>query len=151
MDWIAQVRSLAGARFFFLPQYLEQLCGPSSSPIQWLPSWFLEGGGKWPRHKADHLPPSWGTQYSSWLKHYAASRKVTDWNPDESLDFSIDLTLRAALGPWDRLRLEQTGVPRILRGGGELRTTSLPPVSRLENMGASTSHNPMGLHSLLQG
>jgi hypothetical protein len=30
-------------------------------------------------------------------------------------------------------------------------TTSPPSVSRLENVEASTSHNPIGLHSLLQG
>jgi hypothetical protein len=40
------------------------------------------------------------------------------------------------------------------KGRLELRLTTLPPsVSRLprENVGASTSHNPMGLHGLLQG
>jgi hypothetical protein len=38
------------------------------------------------------------------------------------------------------------------RPAGEL-TTSPPSVSRLsrENVGASTSHNSMGLHHLLQG
>jgi hypothetical protein len=40
------------------------------------------------------------------------------------------------------------------RGGGSLRPTTLPQsVSRMsrENVGASTSHNSMGLHDLLQG
>jgi hypothetical protein len=39
-------------------------------------------------------------------------------------------------------------------GGRSVKLTTLPPsVSRLstENVGASTSHNPMGLHGLLQG
>jgi hypothetical protein len=41
-----------------------------------------------------------------------------------------------------------------VKGGWRVRLTTLPPsVSRLsrENVGASTSHNPMGLHGLLQG
>jgi hypothetical protein len=41
-----------------------------------------------------------------------------------------------------------------VKGGRRVRLTTLPPsVSRLskENVGASTSHNPMGLHGLLQG
>jgi hypothetical protein len=41
-----------------------------------------------------------------------------------------------------------------VKGGRRVRLTTLPsPVSRLsrENVGASTSHNPMGLHDLLQG
>jgi hypothetical protein len=42
-----------------------------------------------------------------------------------------------------------------VKGGGLVRlTTSQPSVSllsRLEDVGASTSHNPMGLHGLLQG
>jgi hypothetical protein len=39
------------------------------------------------------------------------------------------------------------------KGGGRVRLTSPPSVSRLsrENVGAVTSHNPMGLHDLLQG
>jgi hypothetical protein len=41
-----------------------------------------------------------------------------------------------------------------VKGGRRVRLTTLPPsVSQLsrENVGASTSHNPMGLHGLLQG
>jgi hypothetical protein len=41
-----------------------------------------------------------------------------------------------------------------VKGGRRVRLTTLPPsVSRLsrENVGPSTSHNPMGLHGLLQG
>jgi hypothetical protein len=43
---------------------------------------------------------------------------------------------------------------RGVKGGGRLRLTTLAPsVSRLprENVGASTSHNPIGLDGLLQG
>jgi hypothetical protein len=41
-----------------------------------------------------------------------------------------------------------------IKGGRRVELTTLPPsVSRLprQNMGASTSHNPMDLHGLLQG
>jgi hypothetical protein len=43
-----------------------------------------------------------------------------------------------------------SGILLGVKGG---LTTSPPPVSRLsrENVGASTSHNSMGLHGLLQG
>jgi hypothetical protein len=69
-----------------------------------------------------------------------------------SLDFSIDLILPAALCPW--VRLSTMNLPEWVKGGRCVRlTSSQPSVSRLsrENMGASASHNPMGLHGLLQG
>jgi hypothetical protein len=34
-----------------------------------------------------------GTRYHSWLRHYAKSQKVAGSIPDESFDFSTDLTL----------------------------------------------------------
>jgi hypothetical protein len=41
-----------------------------------------------------------------------------------------------------------------VKGGRRLRLTTLPPSVRQlsrQNVGASTSHSPMGLHGLLQG
>jgi hypothetical protein len=45
-------------------------------------------------------------------------------------------------------------LPGRVKGIRHVRVTTLPPsVSQLskQNVGASTSHNPLGLHSLLQG
>jgi hypothetical protein len=45
-------------------------------------------------------------------------------------------------------------LPAAVKDGRRVRLTNLPlSVSRLsrENVGASTSHNPMGLHGLLRG
>jgi hypothetical protein len=39
-----------------------------------------------------------GTQWRSWLRHYATSQKVARSSPDE-VDFSIYLILPAALWP----------------------------------------------------
>jgi hypothetical protein len=77
--------------------------------------------------------------------------------PMRSLDFLIDLILPATLSPWGRLILKQKWVQDSTWGvkeGRRIRLTTLPPsVSRLsrENVGASTSHNTMSLHGLLEG
>jgi hypothetical protein len=74
---------------------------------------------------------SWGT-----MRQARRSRVAF---PMRSLDFSVDLTLRAALWPWGRLGLKHNCVPGIFRvGGGGLKgvrrvrlTTSQPSVSHL--------------------
>jgi hypothetical protein len=90
-----------------------------------------------------------------WLSHYARSRKVAGSIPDEVTGF-FDLpnpsSRSMALGSTQPLTEIST---RNLPGGKgrPALTTSPPSMSRLsrENVGASTSHNPMGLHGLLQG
>jgi hypothetical protein len=58
-----------------------------------------------------------------------------------------------ALGSTQPLTEMGTRIFLGVKGGRRVRLTSPPSVSRMsrENVGASTSHNPMGLHGLLQG
>jgi hypothetical protein len=63
-------------------------------------------------------------------------------------------SLTMALGSTQPLTGISTRIFLGVNGSRRVRLTTLPPsVSRLsrENVGASTSHNPMGLHGLLQG
>jgi hypothetical protein len=78
-------------------------------------------------------------------------------SPDEVFFFSIDLIFPAALCPPKvdsaSNRNEYQKYSWGIKGGRRVKLTTLPSfVSRLsrENVGASTSHNPMGLHGLLQ-
>jgi hypothetical protein len=74
-----------------------------------------------------------------------------------SLDFSIDLSLPAALWPLGStqpLTDMSTKIFLGVKGGRRIRLTTWPPsVSWLsrENVGASTSHNPVGRHGLSEG
>jgi hypothetical protein len=90
------------------------------------------------------------------LRPYATSRKVVGSSPDE-VDFVNLLTLSSrtmALGSTEHLReMSASNFPGV-KGGRIIRLTTSPPsLSQLsrQNVEASMSHKPMGLHGLLQG
>jgi hypothetical protein len=91
------------------------------------------------------------------LRHYSRSRKVAGSSTDQ-VDFFFNLPNPAsrtmALGSTQPLTEMSTRNFYVGKVGLRVRLTTLPPsVSQLsrENVGASTSHNPMDLHGLLQG
>jgi hypothetical protein len=96
-----------------------------------------------------------GTRYRSWLRRYATKRKVAGSIPDEVIIFfnwpnSCSRTI--ALGSTQSLIKMSTS---NLRGGigRPPRIADLTAICEsdcLDNVEASTSHNPMGLYSLLQ-
>jgi hypothetical protein len=90
----------------------------------------------------------------SWLRHYATSWKVAGSNPDEVIRFfnwPNPSSRTMALGLTQPLtKMSTRNVPGD-KSGRHVRLTNLAPsVSCLENVGASTSHNPMDM-ALLQG
>jgi hypothetical protein len=100
------------------------------------------------------LPYFGGTRWCSWLRHYATSRMVAASIPDEVIGFfnwPNPSSRTIALGSTQPLtemsnRNLSGGKGRPARGA-DLRVICEPIVYK--NMGASTSHNPMGFHGLL--
>jgi hypothetical protein len=97
-----------------------------------------------------------GTWWCSWLRHYATSQKVPGLSSNEVDFFNLanPSSRTMTLGLTQSLtEMNTRNVPGGVKSGCRVRLTNLlPSVSRLsrENVGASTSHNPMGLHGLLQ-
>jgi hypothetical protein len=86
---------------------------------------------------------------SSWLRHYATSRKVVWSILDEGIGFFQITYSFQPLWHWGWLSLKQIWVPGIflgVKGGQRVRLTTLPPLTDcLENVANSTSHKPMGV------
>jgi hypothetical protein len=98
-----------------------------------------------------------GSVVRSSLRHHATSRKVAGSSPDEVDFFNIPnpSSRTMVLGVDSTSNRNEYQEPSWgVKGGRRVKLTTLPPpMSRLprENVGALTSHNPMGLHGLLQG
>jgi hypothetical protein len=72
---------------------------------------------------------SQGTQWRSWLRHCATSRKVAVSIPVLSFDFFVDIILPAALWSWDRLSLKRNEYQKYFlgsKGGRCVELTTLP-------------------------
>jgi hypothetical protein len=97
-----------------------------------------------------------GHEVEYWLIHYATSRKVTGSSPDEVVFLNLPNHSTCTMAPRSTQPLNRNEYQESsweVKGGQRVRlTTLLPSVSQIsrENVGASTSHNPTGLHGLLQ-
>jgi hypothetical protein len=95
--------------------------------------------------------------FKSRLRHYATSRKVAGSIPDEVIGFffSIYFSFQIHYGPGvdsTSNRNEYQESSSQVEDGRRVRlTTSSLSADCLENVAASTSHNPMGLHDPFQG
>jgi hypothetical protein len=98
-----------------------------------------------------------GTRWRSWFRYYVTSRKVGVRLPMKSFDFfnwpnpsSCTMALRST----QPLTIMSTRNFPGRKGQPTCKADKFTTLSEpifLENLGASTSHNPMGLHGLLQG
>jgi hypothetical protein len=92
---------------------------------------------------------------SVWLMHYATRRKVAGSSPDEMDFFNLrnPSSRTMDLGSTQLLtEMSTRNLPGGVKDGRRVRLTTLPlSADCLENVGASTSHNPMGHRGLLQG
>jgi hypothetical protein len=103
----------------------------------------------------DGSDADWGSVLHN-LRHYATSRKVAGLIPNEVIEF---FNLHNPSSPTMVLGSTQLLIElstRNLPGGKGLPVRKADNLTAIwaeypENVGASTSHDPMGLHGLLQG
>jgi hypothetical protein len=90
------------------------------------------------------------------MRHYATTRKVAGSSPDEMDFFQLTESFQPQYDPGVDSASNRNEYQKSswgVKGGRRIGLTTLPSfVSRLsrQNEGALTSHNPMGLHGLLQ-
>jgi hypothetical protein len=125
------IRVPVGARFFFSPRCPDptsyQMCTGHS---------FLGGGGG-----------GWSGRIVKFTTHIFLASRSRIHGSIHPLFHTSSWRSAKLIKHWDNFTLPNAKIRRV-------RLTTLPPsVSRLsrENMGPSTSYNPMGLHGLLQG
>jgi hypothetical protein len=105
-----------------------------------------------PQHRilTKHVNPCWvGGSVVGWYIMLEAGRSRVRFLMT-SLEFSINLILPAALCPWIRIHPLTEMTTRNLPGGKGWPHRHLW-AECLENVAASTSHMPLGLHGLVQG
>jgi hypothetical protein len=99
---------------------------------------------------------SWGTRYRSLLRHSARSRKFAASIPIEVTGFfNWPNPSSHTMAVGSTQPLTEMSTRNLLGGKGRPVHKAWQPFRHLwadclENVGASTSHNPMGLHGLLQ-
>jgi hypothetical protein len=101
-----------------------------------------------------------GYALAQWLRHYARTWKVAGLRPGEMNEyFSIYLILPVALGPEVDSASNgndyQKQKNNVSREQSAASAQGLQPCHHLwanclDNVGSSTSHTPIGLHSLLR-
>jgi hypothetical protein len=94
--------------------------------------------------------------FTSIITQHAVAASI----PEEAIGFLFNLpnpfSRIMTLGPTQPLKEMSTkNLPGAVKGGRRVRLTTSPPsvsrlFSNLVDVGASTSHNPLGLHGLLQ-
>jgi hypothetical protein len=94
--------------------------------------------------------PLGGTRCRSWLRHYTTSRKVANSIPYEVIGFfnwpdGSNSSVAPEFDSASNINQYQESSWGVMDGLPACKADSC-----LENLGASASHNPMGLHALLQ-
>jgi hypothetical protein len=98
-----------------------------------------------------YLCPYRGARCSSWLRHYDTSRKVAGSILNEVIGFFIWPNPSSCTMIVESTQLLTEISTRNFPGNKNSQLRRLLWVDFLENVEASNSHNPMGLHGLLQG
>jgi hypothetical protein len=94
----------------------------------------------------------WGTLLRSWLRYYATSRKAVGSVPDEVIEFfKLPKPSRRTMALGSTQPSTEMSTRNLPAGKGQPghkagNLTAICWAICLENAGASTSHNTMGLH-----
>jgi hypothetical protein len=96
-----------------------------------------------------------GTLQRSWLRHCATNWKVAVSSPNKVDFFNLSNSSSRTMALWSTEALNRNEYQESscgVKSGRRVRLTTLPlsvSLPSIGNVGASTSHNPMGLNGLL--